>query len=163
MQKNEFLSDNISSTYYKANDLIHDIAFEIESVYGSVASYPWIISLIRNRKDCKINGKKLESVGDHLWGYSRTVTVVEKAKDKEETFADKVRELYNFELDVDVKITNLDGSRVIADKFDKCILITPDFDLKKDFASFLVEYYDLTNKQNIIKTLSQEIVRLITK
>jgi hypothetical protein len=162
LEENEFLR-GVHENYGNASDLMHDIAFEVEQEKGQVESYTWIMTLIRNRKDCRITGKRLESVGDHLWSYSHTVTVLEKPKEKELTFSEKVAEIYNFNVDVDVKMTALHGSRVVADKFDNCILISPDFSVEDDFPAFIVEYYDLTVKNNIIKTLSEQIVKLIRK
>jgi len=173
-EEKEFLSDR--GAYGTASDLIHDIAFEVYEEFGEVGSYNWLIDTIKERKDCKIAGKKIKSVGDSVWAYSNTVEIQsapetfstpEVIETEEETFEDsfvvQIRKYYNFELDVEVKIAKLKGSKVIADKYCNCLIIDETFDLQIDFPEFIVQYIDLIKQGNVVKNLSLFICELLKR
>lgn len=171
---NEFLNSNCCS-WQSPSDLIHDICYEIYSEHGEVKSYDWIISKIKDRKDCKIGGKKIKTVEDSIWSYSKIVTlestplpfsepaVMVDDVEYKTAFEIEVNKYYNFKLDVEVKIAKLKGSKCVADKFEKCIIIDESFDIQKDFHTFVVEYLDLTQEGNVVTNLSKYIVELIKK
>lgn len=173
-ESKEFLSN--LSLYGEASDLIHEIAFDVYEKCGEVKSYDWVLDLIKKRKDCKIGGKKIKSVDDSIWSYSTTVTVEtspetfstpEVIEIEEEIFEDsfvaEIRKHYNFNLDVEVKKAKLKGSKVIADKYCKCLIIDEDFNLEEDFPEFIVQYIDLTVSGNVVKNLSEYICKLLKK
>lgn len=171
-QKNEFLSSNYNS-WASVSDLIHSIATEIYEEHGNVQSYSWLIDKIKKRKDCKIGGKKITTVEDSLWNYSTDVSIESVPQpyaepsiivDEEElisSFAYEIKKYYNFELDIEVKIAKLKGSKVVADKFEKCLIIDESFDISKDFHTFVVEYLDLTQQGNVIENLAKYICNLL--
>lgn len=173
INKADFLYDR--SSYGSASNLIHDIACEIFNSTGEVNSYPWLINSIKERKDCGIGGKKIKNIGDSVWGYSNTVTVetapepyAEPAIIVEDVeyicpFSAEIKKYYNFELDVEVKKAKLKGSLCIADKFEKCIIIDENFNVEKDFASFMVQYIDLTHQGNVVENLSKYICNLLKR
>lgn len=167
-QEKEFLSTR--SNYYTATDLVHDIAYEVYEEHGQVDSYEWLIESIKKRKDCKIGGKKIQSVEDSLWGYTKTVSIESKPQEypltPDEAFSPlqaEINKLYNFELNVEVKRATLKGSKVIADKFEKCLIVDEDFSVENDMADFIVEYLDLTEEGNVIENLAKYILKLIKK
>lgn len=173
----EFLASR--SPYQSPSELIHDIAFEIYQEYDEVKSYGWIIDGIKKLQNCKIGGKKIRSVGDHIWNYADTVTVesvpvevftipgidIEPSQTFEETYSlkDDIQYHYNFTLDVEVQKAKLKGDKAIADKFKNCIIIDEDFNVEKDFHKFLVQYIDLTQKGNILENLSKFATTLLRK
>lgn len=172
-QDKEFLRND---THYSSwvSDTVKKIAHEIYEQHGEVKSYDWLIDKVKKQKDCKIAGKKIKTIEDSLWSYSTEVTIETKPEELfcypltpeqviEETFADKIKKYYNFNLDVEVKIAKLKGSKVVADKFEKCLIIDESFDIKKDFHKFVVEYLDLTKEGNVIDSLSKFICELIQK
>ena len=173
INKADFLYDR--SSYGSASNLIHDIACEIFNSTGEVNSYPWLINSIKERKDCGIGGKKIKNIGDSVWGYSNTVTVETAPEPYAEpaiivedveyicTFSAEIKKYYNFELDVEVKKAKLKGSLCIADKFEKCIIIDENFNVEKDFASFMVQYIDLTHQGNVVENLSKYICNLLKR
>jgi hypothetical protein len=115
---------------------------------------------IRERKDCKIDGKTIKSVSDHIYTYSTAVKVetrpapIQSDKNDESlTFSDQIKKHYNFNLDAEVKQAKLKGSKVIADKYDKCIVIDENFSIENDMPDFIVQYFDLTRAGNIIKKI----------
>lgn len=175
---NEFLSDR--TVYGNASDLIHNIAYEVWEEFGEVSSYDWLLNSIKSRKDCKIGGKKIRTVEDSLWSYSKTVTlestpikvrVYDDETDITETiennsvssFSAQIKQKYNFELDVEVKKAKLKGSKVVADKYCKCLIIDEEFNLEEDFPEFVVQWIDLTQEGNVIKNLSKYICNLLKK
>jgi len=169
----EFLSEY--STYYEASDLVHNLAVEIFEEFGEVRSYAWLISSIKKRRDCRIAGKVIKSVDDSIWTYSTEVKVESKPETISEpdmevddvvyssSFSAEIKKHYNFNLDVEIKTAKLKGSRVIADKFEKCIIVSEDFSVENDFAEFIVQYLDLTQDGNVVTNLSKYIVDLIRK
>lgn len=165
-EKGEFLS-NID-TYYSASDLIHNIAVEVNELCGEVSSYTWLIDQIKKRKDCKLPGRKISSISDHLWSFSNTVTVesipepyAEPAVESNEgevlicPFSAEIKNIYNFDLDVEVKRAKLKGSKCIMDRFNSCIIVDEEFNVEADFHEFLIQYIDLTQKGNVITNLAK--------
>lgn len=170
----EFLASR--DPYQSPSELIHDIAFEIYEEYGDVKSYSWVIDGIKKLKNCKIGGKKITNVGDHIWNYSSTVTVetnpeplAEPAIETEQgeilitPFEAEIKKFYKFNLDVEVQKAKLRGSKVIADKYKNCLIVDTDFNIETDFHEFLVQYIDLTQPGNVIDNLSKYICNLIKK
>lgn len=172
-KENEYLTGYTS--YGNASDVIHNIATEVYKEHGSVTSYNWLITSVKRRKDCKIGGKIIQSIQDHLFTHSKSVTVetppVEFAEPPIvvedikyiDPFAAEIQKIYNFDLDVQVKKASLKGSKVIADKYQKCIIIDDSFDILEDMPEFIVQYVDLTQDGSLIKNLSAYICNLIKK
>ena len=173
-QENEFLSKN-SSYYSYVSDAVKKIVYEVYEEFGEVSSYEWLISKIKSQKDCKIAGKKIKTVEDSIWSYSSEVTVETIPQPYAEPsilvdeveyitpFASDINKHYNFNLDVEVKVAKLLGSKVVTDKFEKCLIIDENFDIQKDFHTFVVEYLDLTQEGNVVETLAKYICNLIKK
>lgn len=175
----EFLSGK--TCYIAASNVIHDIAFEVWSANGQVESYDWLINAVKKRKDCKIGGKIITTVEDSIWSYSTKVevestpqTIAEPAsmiyfqEDEEEVeyeslFAAEIKKYYDFNLDIEVKQAKLKGSKVVADKYEKCLIISEDFNIETDFHTFIVEYVDLTMSGNTVGNLGKYICKLLSK
>jgi len=143
------------------SDTINKVATEIYEEFGQVESYDWIISRIKKRKDCKIGGKIIQTVEDSLWSYSTSVHVESTPIEIEKSFAEKVKDFYNFEVDVEVRTAKLRGSKVVADTYEKCLIVDESFSIKDYFHTFLVEYFTLTGTGNIIVNLSKYICKLL--
>lgn len=169
LEEGEFLSS--VSIYYTAPDLIHDIAAEVYQEHGQVQSYPWLLQKVKARKDCKIGGKVITTVEDSLWSYSKEVTVESRPifdvpLTPDECFTPlqiEINKFYNFELDVEYKKAKLKGSKVVADKYEKCLIVDEKFSVENDMAELVVEYLDLTQEGNVITNLSNYILNLIKK
>jgi len=174
-QEKEFLSSNSSYSDY-ISDSVKKIVHEVYEEFGEVNSYSWLIDKVKKQKDCKIAGKKLKTIEDSLWNYSTEVTVETKPVEAhvqypltpEECFEPsplqkEINKYYNFNLAVDVKTAKLKGSKVVADKFEKCLIIDENFDIQKDFHTFVVEYLDLTQTGNVVENLAKYICNLIKK
>jgi hypothetical protein len=78
-------------------------------------------------------------------------------------FAFEIKKHYNFNLDIEVKTAKLKGSKVVADKFEKCLIIDETFSIEDDFHTFLVEYLDLTKNGNVIENLAIYCCKLLKK
>lgn len=173
-QENEFLSRNC---YYSdfISDTVKKVVYEVYEEFGEVRSYDWLIDKVKKQKDCKIAGKKIKTIEDSIWSYSNEVTIETVPQSYAEPtmivddveyitpFASEIKKYYNFELDVEVKIAKLKGSKVVADNFEKCIIVDESFDIQKDFHTFVVEYLYLTQKGNVVENLSKYICKLISK
>lgn len=170
----EFLSR--VTVYGSASNEIHDRALECYEMFGEVQSYDWLILSVKRRKDCKIGGKILRSVADHVFAYSNDVKVESTPKvipgpfeaftneeDRPLSFVELVNQSYNFTVECEVRRAKLIGSKVIADKFEKCLIIDESFSIEEDMADFIVQYIDLTQQGNIIKNLSEFICRILKK
>ena len=174
VQDKEFLSNN---THYSdhISETVNRITTEIYEEFGEVNSYDWLINKVRKRKDCKIGGKKIKTIEDSLWSYSTEVSIETTPQPYAEPsmivdeveyitpFASEIRKLYDFDLDVEVKIAKLKGSKVVADKFENCVIVDESFDISKDFHIFVIEYLDLTQKGNVVENLAKYICNLIKK
>ena len=174
VQDKEFLSNN---THYSdhISETVNRVTTEIYEEFGEVNSYDWLINKVRKRKDCKIGGKKIKTIEDSLWNYSTEVSIETTAQPYAEPsmivddveyitpFASEIKQYYNFDLDVEVKIAKLKGSKVVADKFENCIIVDESFDISKDFHIFVIEYLDLTQKGNVVENLAKYICNLISK
>lgn len=161
VDKNDFLYSPY--VWYSPSDTLNKVATEVYEEFGEVSSYDWIMSRIRERKDCKIDGKVIKTVEDSLWSYSTKVSVESAPKQIEKSFAELIKEVYDFNLDVEVKTAKLRGSKAVADKFENCILVDESFNVEEDFHTFLVEYFDLTEKGNVIVNLSKYICKLLKR
>lgn len=171
--EDKFLSDK--SVYGTASDLVHNIACEIYNKFGEVKTYPWLLNSIKERSDCGIGEKRIQSIGDSVYSYSNTVTVTsipepfaEPSIEVEgeifiDPFSAEIKKYYKFNLDVEVRKAKLRGSKVIADKFEKCLIVDESFDIEKDFGEFMIQYIDLTVEGNVIKNLGEYICNLLKK
>lgn len=169
--KEEFLYDR--GCYGTASQLINDIATEVWLTNGEVNTYPWLLNSIKERADCVIGGKIITTIQDSLYSYSNKVIIEStpapfaepSIEVEDEVFIDpfsaEIKKYYNFNLDVEVKKAKLKGSKVVADKYEKCLIIDENFNLETDFPEFLVQYIDLTQSGNVIKNLSLYICKLL--
>lgn len=172
VKEKEFLENSI---YYSdwLSETVKKIVYEVYEQHGEVHSYDWLIDKIKKQKDCKIAGKKIKTIEDSIWSYSTEVTVetipqpyAEPTMIVDEVeyitpFASEIQKHYNFKLDVEVKIAKLKGSKVVADMFEKCLIIDENFDIQKDFHNFVVVYLELTQKGNVVENLAKYICNLI--
>lgn len=153
-------NDNYTS---EATDLIFNLVHEI----NPQNTLKWIKDSVTKRSDCKLAGKVINSLEDHVWSAKSKVTIDSTPiiqEEKEITFQDQINKLYKFDIgDVCIKTAQLTGKKVVADKYEKCLILSDDFSLEDDFNDFVTEYFNLTSNENIIKSLSNYIVKLIKK
>lgn len=165
ISKEDFLY--VGSLYYSSvSETVNRIASEVYAEFGNVETYDWLLTKIKERPDSKVGTKIIQTIEDSLWGYSTKVHIESAPKEIEEkefSFKDEVKKIFNFEVDVDVKTAKLKGSKVVADRFENCLVISEDFDIENDFNLFIVEYLTLKEKGNIVANLSNYICKLIKK
>lgn len=172
VKEKEFLSNNCSYSSW-ISDTVKKVVNEVYEQYGNVQSYDWLIEKVKKQEDCKIGGKKITTVEDSLWSYSKEVTIETIPQSYSEPsiivdeieyitpFASEIKKHYNFNLDVEVKIAKLKGSKVVADKYEKCLIVDEKFNVENDFHDFVVQYLDLTQEGNVIDNLAKYICNLI--
>jgi hypothetical protein len=161
----EFLSGSYYG-YSFGNTLIKYVQ-DVYLKFGEVNSYGWIMEAVKKSSGCVLPGRVLKSIDDHLWTYSNDV-VVEREEQTEGTvksLSEAIQIAYDIKIEDDVEVVyaNLRGGTVIADKFNRKVLVDEQFDLHKDFPKFLVQYLDLTTEGNIIDTLSTMLANRLKK
>ena len=157
----EFLSSSYWRSWVGAH--LRSFVYDMYREKGSVETFPWILDIIKKSNDCILPGRKLSTINDHIWAYSKTVTVEVDAGEKEKTLKEEIEALYDIKIECEIHKASLKGARVVADKFNKKMLVDQEFDLERDFPKFLVQYYDLTANENIIDKLSKELANRLKK
>ncbi|MFT6125792.1 MAG: hypothetical protein ACJAVA_000233 [Flavobacteriaceae bacterium] len=159
----EFLSGR--TTYSSASDIINMLATECYNKHGEVKSYEWLIKSVKKRRDCQIKGRIVTTVEDSLWSYSRDVTIetIPEVKKEEDTIEVEIESNFNFKFNVEVKRAKLKGSKVIADKFNKTLILDYDFDITKNMSEFFVQYIELTMEGNVVKNLGDYITDILKR
>lgn len=163
----DFLNNSSFYVYHVSEEL----KTKIESVYdefGEVYSFTNILECIKRQDDCKIAGRKLTTLSDSIWSASETAVIKMSVKDiekkpTEETLISQIERLYNIKIECKVIKGDISGSTCVADKHNKVIILSEDFDLTKDFHKFVIQYYDLMEGGNIVQLLAKKIVNLISK
>jgi hypothetical protein len=154
-------------------DLHKDI---VNVAYKKVDFYtlPWINKLIRKRKDCQLPGKTIRTLEDSIWTASNNITVnsiptIEPPVFVEDVavsgFQVKINQFYKFDIgDVEVRVADMAGGKCYADKYNKCIVVSPSFNIETDFYEFILQYYEYTREQreSLVHVLSKEYCKLIS-
>lgn len=152
------------SCYSTASKTIYKLIKENIDKFDSENTYECFVDSVKKRKDCSLPGKKIMTVEDSLWGYSTTVEIVDSPKEHDNRITTLISKAYNLDLkDIDVKESSLKRAKVVADKYNKCLIISPDFSLEEDMPEFVVEYYTLKCAGNIVKCLSEELAKKLKK
>lgn len=151
------------------SEYIFKMCHDVAEKYGEVHTYSWIMAKIKSREDCKLPGRRLTTVSDSLWDYSRDITIegsevgnVFKEEGKR-TLLDKIKEKYHFDFEVEIVETKLSGGVAVADKYNKVLLVDYNFDVEEDMPTLLVEAIDLTMEGNVLKNLSKVLVDKLKK
>lgn len=163
VSKGEFLSSR--TTYSEASNIINKIATECYNEYGDVNSYEWLIESVKKRKDCQIKGRIINTVEDSIWSYSTKVSIetIPEPKKEEDTIESEIESNFNFKFGVEVKRAKLKGSKVVADKFNKTLILDYVFSIEKDMSEFFVQYVELTMEGNVVKNLGDYIAEILKR
>ena len=160
---------NQFTEWYESSELINNIATDLYETCGEVYTINGLMKGIQKRKDCSIPGKILKTIGDSVYSYNKDVVI--KSSVYPVTFKDcqvksvneLIEEQYNFKIDVDTKKANLEGAKVIMDRYQNCLILAEDFKVEEDFPEFLVQYYQLKEKGNVVEILSRELSKMLKK
>lgn len=159
--KCQFL-ENRSSLYDWVS--VSDEWFEYINVHsGEVDIIPFMKDRIK--KDARYNhsGRIIESLSSQVYNYSRPVTVEEIPREVEISTIDSIVSEFNINLKgIEIKESALSGRSCVADKMNKTIIISNEFSIEENMDEFIVEYFALKGG-NIIKQMSQELVKLLKK
>lgn len=139
-----------------------DLSEECKEViysYDDPHTYSFLFEKARDAEDSPMKGKLVK--GYNFYTFTPSVTIEESKKEVEEKpdqceLKSQITKLYRLEVECEVKQCQLKGSEVIADKFNKTLLVGDDFDPNDEvhFAKFLVQYLDLTVGGNLVNNLS---------
>lgn len=151
-------------SYGGVSDTVAEYVYKVYEEKGVVSSFKWLISAVKDRKDCRLPGRKIENVGDHVWQYYNKVSIESVPQSIEKSLGDEIEHLFNINLEgVEIKQAQIKGEKAIADKFNSCIIVSEDFDIQEDFPRFLVQWYDLTRKGNIINEMAKDLTNFLKK
>ena len=123
-------------------------------------------------KNNPLADRKIKTLTESVYDVQRTVTVVETPRQIEEipediSFTDKLNQEYNFSFEFPVKEATLKGSFVVADKYNKVMLISKDFDKSNEhhMIDFFIQYFDMTDegKGNVVKKITKFLINKIKK
>ena len=148
--------------------LIYDIAVDVYTKYNEYYTFKCIIKLINEKKDSILPGRMIKSLDDHLFNYSKTVSInnIQNNIDEDEKLSilDTINKSFTsiYQYKCDFKIAELSNVEVIADKYNNCLLFNTTFDPqnKSHLIQFIIQYIDLTQPGNILENLAKEIYNL---
>lgn len=150
--------------YGQASATMLKLVAENMELYGSPNTYDCFVEAAKKRDDCNLPGKTITTIEDSLWSYSKNVTIEETPQESEKSISVLIASKYDLDLsEISIKESKLTNAKVVADKFNKCLILSPDFDLEKDMADFVVEYYTLSSRGNIILALSKALVEKLKR
>lgn len=161
----EFLS-NFSSCSWIGKGVI-DKVHAVHEEFNDVKSFDWVIASVKEQKDCKLPGRKIQSLNDHIWSSVATVTIESEPQEIEiipdNSLKNQIEQMFNFTVDVCIKEADIVGRKVVADKFNKCLIISKDFTLEDHMHEFIIQYVDLTMTGNIIDNLATMLKNALKK
>lgn len=133
-----------------------------------LSSYRFMEDAISKDKTLELPGKKLSTIGDHMWAADNTVTVLSYPSTPKESIPVGHPVMGKLALDfngINVLETELSGDVVVADKYCGSILVDKSFDPDNDahLGKFLVQYLMYRDSRNIVESLSNELVKFLKK
>lgn len=166
LEEDEFLSKRSAlSEWEYVSDEVFEVIDEIVSEYGDFKTYDFLYRRLVKDSRYKHSGRVLNTISTSLY-YSKDVIIesVPEVTPTLKTKKDEIVSKYNIDLsDIEVKESILIGNSCVADKFNKVIIISNEFDIEKQMSEFIVQYYSILYNDNIIKLLSNELERLLRK
>lgn len=159
LQEKGFLEDG--TTYYGCSGSVIDVMEEVNEKYNTFQTYPFIKDTAKKHSRYNFEGRTITTVKDSLWNYSKDVVIETRPEPTEtvKTLASEISSKYDIDFtDIEVQESELTNSSVIADKFNKRLIIGKLFDIEKDMPSLIVEYITLKSNRNIITELSERLI-----
>lgn len=174
--------DALSANYVSWSNLGQEM-IDAAFIRQDIKSFPCVMELLRKLDNSPLQDRKISTIKDSIWSAQKEVTVKETAKEISEketlpiysvgnglslkTTVDEskqtIQDKIPFEIQFPIKEATIVGSVVVADKFNKVILINSEFDLNNDkhLMEFIIQYFDLTNngKGNIVHKLANFILK----
>lgn len=164
VNENDFLND--SCFYGSLSEELRIRIYQIHALAGEVYTYKYLYEKAKDYKGSPLPGRVVRTAQDHLWNYSTPVTINESKTQLEEKLDEGdlkslIEKIYKLEVQCTVKKASINGSEVIADKFNKTILVGEEFDYQNEdhFAKFIVQYIDLTQKGNLLENISKMLIQ----
>ena len=163
----KFLEDRSTlNSWDKVSDEVFEVIDNIVEENGSFKTYDFLHNRVVKDDRYKHEGRVLSTITSSMYSYSRDVKVETtpqmspKVKTKKEEIISKYRLDFS---EIEIKESSLSGSSCVADKFNKTIIISTDFEIEKHMADFIVQYYSILSSDNIIKSLSTKLEELLRK
>lgn len=161
-------------SFYNPNNFLVKY-FEDKFEYCTPHTFKDLEKNIKSHKLYNASGKVLRSIGDDLWGYSKNVTIKSTPVELhnkineniesglKETVKQQIERIYDIKIECDIKQASIFGQKSIEDKYNKCIIIDNDFDIDIDFSEFLISYFSLVGKKNVLLDIADYLKLKIKK
>jgi|694.fasta_scaffold00478_103 hypothetical protein len=167
LDKNDVLN---KVSFYSPNNFLVKY-FEDKFEYCTPHTFKDLEKNIKCHKLYNSSGKVLRSIGDDMWTYSKNVTIKSTPTEvictifnqTKESIKDQIERIYDIHIECDIKQASIFGQKSIEDKYNKCIIIDKEFDVDADFAEFLVSYFSLVGKKNVLLDLAEFTKQKIKK
>lgn len=171
-----FIAELISTKdHFECEDFIWDCysVYDVSSAIVKRAhdvvdfhTLPWINKLIRKKPDCQLPGREVTTLQDSMWASCKSIKIesIPQAPPKELTFRDKVLQHYKFDIgELEIKVADMIGGKCFADKYNKCLIISNDFNIQEDMPEFVIQYFDYIRdrRESLLTIISNEYCKLI--
>lgn len=167
IREDKFLEDRSSlSDWDNVSNELFEVLAEVVEECGKLETYDFIKNRIVKDKRYVYEGRVINSLSSHVYSYSRDVKVesIPAVTEVVKTKKDLIHSKYNLDFsDIEIKESALFGSSCVADKLNKTIIISDEFNIEEHMSEFIVQYYTLYSNDNIIKSLSTKLEELLRK
>jgi hypothetical protein len=141
-------------------DFINSYYQETESL--NIPNFLKTICLKDNRLN--IGSKRLSTIKESISYYSSNTVVDTKNCNENISIKSKISSKYKLDLsEINILETNMTNNTVcVCDRHSNCIYINKElFKLEEHMPNFIIQYFDLKSKENIINTLAKELEKCL--
>lgn len=145
---------------------------KVSEMEGNITTFNFVLEALKKMPNSPLKDRKIKTLKESVWEVQKTVEIQETPKQIEVIEEKKevisiLKSKYNFEFQFPIKEATLKGSVVVADKFNKLLIISKDFsvDNQEHMIEFFIQYFDLSNdgKGNVLKKMSEAFIGQIKK
>lgn len=138
---------------------------------GEIKTFTFIREMLKKVPNSPLNGRRMKTLSESYYEVQKEVIVEETPKQIEVIpekmeLIDHLKSKYDFDFKFPIKEATIKGSRVVADKFNKIILINEDFDYENedDLIELFIQMFELMDgDKNVIRKMVKFIIQKITK
>lgn len=139
---------------------------------GDITTFGFVLEALKKMKNSPLADRKIKTLTESVYEVQRVVTIEETptqidAIAEDISFIDQLKEEYDFNFEYPVKEATLKGSVVVADKYNKVILVSKNFNPQDEshIMDFFIQYFDMSEegKGNILKKITKFLINKIKK
>ncbi len=167
LDKNDWLN-TLDNIWTNPCNYVANYIYDIFKKYGEVHTLKYIIEAIKRRSDCILGERKMATINESLTSYNKDVIVTGDIKqepivEEHKSLKEQIESKYNLKVECELKYADINGTNIIADKFNNCLLISEHFNIDEDMYKFIIQYYQLTCTEHILDKLSRELINYLKK